>query len=38
MADVEAGRGVPHDQVMREMEEWLASLGQKMPDGDSSDT
>ena len=23
MAEIEAGRGVPHDQVMREMEEWL---------------
>jgi hypothetical protein len=38
MAEIEAGRGVPHDQVMREMEEWLASFGQKMPGGDSSGT
>lgn len=38
MADVEAGRGVSHDQVMREMAEWLASFGQKMPDGDSNGT
>ena len=27
LADVEAGRVIPHDQVMVEMEEWLSSLG-----------
>jgi predicted transcriptional regulator len=38
MADIEAGRVVPHEQVMREMDEWLESFGQRMPDDVSSDT
>jgi predicted transcriptional regulator len=32
MAEIEAGKGIPHDQVMREMDEWLAPLGDEMPD------
>jgi predicted transcriptional regulator len=31
LADAEAGKVVPHDQVMREMDEWLASLGRTLP-------
>jgi predicted transcriptional regulator len=38
LADIDAGRVIPHDQVMRETEEWLASLGQRMPEGDSIGT
>lgn len=37
LADIEAGKGLPHDQVMREMEEWLASLGRPQPATTSSD-
>ena len=36
LADVRAGRIVPHEQVMREMDEWLSSLGQPKP-GPTSD-
>ncbi|HYH66615.1 MAG TPA: hypothetical protein VD866_18110 [Urbifossiella sp.] len=25
VAEIDAGRGIPHDQVMKEMDEWLAS-------------
>jgi predicted transcriptional regulator len=31
LADSRAGRVVPHDQVMREMDEWLSSLGPSQP-------
>lgn len=27
LADVREGRTIPHQQVMQEMEEWLASVG-----------
>jgi predicted transcriptional regulator len=30
-ADIAAGRVIPHEQVEAEMEEWLASLGQRQP-------
>jgi hypothetical protein len=29
--DFDAGRGIPHEQIMREMEEWLDSSGALMP-------
>lgn len=31
LADVENGNEHSHDQVMREMDEWLTSLGQEQP-------
>ena len=30
--DIEAGRVYPHEQVMKEMDEWLDSYGPKMPE------
>jgi predicted transcriptional regulator len=30
-ADIEAGCGIPHEQVMREIEGWLESSGALMP-------
>ena len=27
MKDIEEGRGIPHEDVMKEMDEWLASFG-----------
>ena len=38
LAEADAGLAIPNDQVMREVEEWLASLGQPMPAPTSSDT
>lgn len=32
LADLEAGRTIQHEQVMQEMDEWLASLGQHKPE------
>jgi predicted transcriptional regulator len=29
LEDVRAGRTIPHDQVMRELAEWLKSIGPK---------
>jgi predicted transcriptional regulator len=37
LADADAGRLIPHEQVMRESEEWLASLGRPMPVGSTSE-
>ena len=31
LADEQSGNVVPHDQVMREMDEWLRSLGPQPP-------
>jgi predicted transcriptional regulator len=38
MADIDAGKGIPHEQVMQEMDEWLASSGARMPASTTSDT
>ena len=38
MADIDAGLVVPHEKVMREMDEWLESFRQRVPDDISSDT
>lgn len=32
LADVAAGRGIPHEQVKREMDEWLAALDTEAPE------
>ncbi|MDB5311482.1 MAG: hypothetical protein JWO38_5684 [Gemmataceae bacterium] len=31
LADARVGNVIPHDQVMQEMGEWLASLGRPLP-------
>lgn len=35
-AEIDAGRTIPHEQVMKEMEEWLASNGRNEPKNNSS--
>jgi predicted transcriptional regulator len=37
-ADARSGNVVPHDQVMREMDEWLSSLGQPQPSPTSDES
>jgi predicted transcriptional regulator len=31
MAEIDAGKGIPHEQVMKEINEWLASSGANRP-------
>lgn len=40
MAEIEAGRGIPHEQVKKEVAEWLASFGPRpvAPTSDPSTT
>lgn len=38
MAEIDAGKGIPHEQVMQEMEEWLASFGAPLPASTSNGT
>jgi len=34
--EIDEGKTIPHDEVVRELTEWLQSVGQTMPDGTST--